>query len=95
MADKNTKIIVLGSIFVAAIIAAGAIFGAKIFNNDKNENFVLNLSSEELAKRTDKSYLIDINLLDENSPEYTQLNDKDKEALKHLVRAAEILQKIH
>lgn len=92
---SNTKIIFLSSIFVAAVIAAGAIWGAKIFNNNKNENFVLNLSSEELSKRTDKSYLIDINLLDEKAPEYTNLNDKDKEALKHLVRAAEILQKIH
>ena len=93
MSDK--KLIILGSIFVAAAIAAGAIFGAKIFDGSKNDKFALNLSSEELSKRTDKQYLIDINLLDEKSPEYQNLKDGDKEALKHLVRAAEILQNIY
>ena len=72
--------IVLGSIFVAAAIAAGAIFGAKIFDGSKNDKFALNLSSEELSKRTDKQYLIDINLLDEKSPEYQNLKDGDKQS---------------
>ena len=92
--NKNTKIIVISSIFVAAAIAAGAIFGAKIFNQEKSL-FELNLSSSELEKRTDSKYLIEIKLLDENAKEYQSLEEGDKIALKHLVRASDILENIH
>ncbi len=93
MAENNTKLIILGSAIVVAALAAGVIFGAKALNH-KDGNFVLNLSPSELEKRTDGKYLIDINLLDENAPEYKNLKDGDKEALKHLVKAAYILENI-
>ena len=93
MSEKNSKIIFVGSLFVAAILAAGVVCSAKVLNHH-NDNFALNLSNEELTKRTDKDYLIDINLLNENAPEYKKLKDGDKEALKHLVKAADILQNI-
>ena len=48
-----------------------------------------NLSIEELEKRTHKDYLIKKEMLKEDAPEYNSLADGDKEALKHLVRAAQ------
>ena len=90
--SKNNKLIVLGSVFVAAILFAGACCGAKVFKND--DAFALNLSTEELTKRTDSNYLINVNLLDVNSPEYLALQEGDKKALKHLVKAADILENI-
>lgn len=95
MSEKNTKIILISSIFIASAIVAGAFFGAKIFKSENNASFALNLSTSELNKRTNSEYLIDIKLLDENSPEYKSLQEGDKEALKHLAKAAEILQNIH
>ena len=48
-----------------------------------------NLSIEELEKRTHKDYLIKKEMLKEDAPEYNSLADGDKEALKHLVKAAQ------
>ncbi len=48
-----------------------------------------NLSIEELEKRTHKDYLIKKEMLKEDAPEYNSLTDGDKEALKHLVKAAQ------
>ncbi len=90
--SKKNKLMILGSVFVAAILFTGACCGAKVFRN--NDAFALNLSSEELTKRTDSNYLINVNLLDVNAPEYLSLKEGDKQALKHLVKAADILNKI-
>ncbi len=51
-------------------------------------NFELNLSVEELEKRTHKDYLIRKPLLKEDAEEYKALAEGDKEALKHLCKAA-------
>ena len=48
-----------------------------------------NLTIEELEKRTHKDYLIRKQMLKEDAPEYEALADGDKEALKHLVKAAQ------
>lgn len=53
-------------------------------------NFELNLSIEELEKRTNKDFLIRKPMLDINSKEFEELLDGDKEALKHLVKAANL-----
>lgn len=58
-------------------------------------DFTLNLSREELEKRTNKDYLNTKKMLTPDAPEYTELADGDKNALKHLVRAAYILEKIN
>ena len=58
-------------------------------------NYELNLSMEELEKRTHKDYLITKKMLNADAPEYLNLDDRDKEALKHLVKAAYILEKIN
>ena len=58
------------------------------------QDFTLNLSREELEKRTNKDYLNTKKMLTPDAPEYTELADGDKNALKHLVRAAYILEKI-
>ena len=59
------------------------------------QDFTLNLSREELEKRTNKDYLNTKKMLTPDAPEYKELADGDKNALKHLVRAAYILEKIN
>lgn len=59
------------------------------------ETFELNLPMEELEKRTHKDYLITKKFLKADAPQYTALNEGDKLALKHLVKAADILEKIN
>lgn len=51
-------------------------------------SFELNLPFDELEKRTNKDYLIRKPMLDTTSTEYKELDEGDKEALKHLVKAA-------
>lgn len=57
--------------------------------------FEFNLSMEELEKRTHKDYLVTKKMLTPDAKEYLELADGDKEALKHLVKAAYILEKIN
>lgn len=57
--------------------------------------FEFNLSMEELEKRTHKDYLMTKKMLKTDAPEYLELAEGDKEALKHLVKAAYILEKIN
>ena len=58
-------------------------------------SFELNFSTDELEKRTHKDYLITKKMLKADAPEYLNLQDGDKEALKHLVKAAYILEDIN
>ena len=57
--------------------------------------FEFNLPMEELEKRTHKDYLVTKRMLTPDAKEYLELADGDKEALKHLVKAAYILEKIN
>ena len=51
-------------------------------------SFELNLTLEELEKRTHKDYLIRKPMLDKEAKEFEALQEGDKETLKHLVKAA-------
>ena len=53
------------------------------------------LDLEELVKRTSKEYINTKVLLKPDSPEYLSLAEGDKEALKYLVKAGDILENIH
>lgn len=55
----------------------------------------IGLSPEELKKRTQKDYLTTKKLLEIDCPEYKNLTNEDKKALKHLVRAAYILDEVY
>ena len=57
--------------------------------------FELNLSMDELKKRTHKDYLITKKFLKADAPEYLSLAEGDKKALMHLCKAAQILEKIN
>ena len=57
--------------------------------------FELNLNMKELEKRTSKEYLTEKKMLSPDSKEYLELDENDKIALKHLVKAAYILEKIN
>lgn len=59
------------------------------------KNFEIGLSKEELEKRTHKDYLTTKKMLDVGCKEYEQLAEGDKEALKHLVKAAYILDEVY
>lgn len=59
------------------------------------KDFELNLTMEELEKRTHKDYLMTKKMLKADAPEYLELAEGDKEALKHLVKSAYILEKIN
>ena len=56
--------------------------------------FELGLSHEELIKRTSKDCLIPKEMLKEDSKEYASLADGDKQALKHLVKAAKAIDEV-
>ena len=62
-------------------------------NGDVNYEFGLEM--EELEKRTNKEFLTTKVLLKADAPEYLQLEEGDKKALKHLVKAGKILENIH
>ena len=63
--------------------------------NLNKKDYAINLSREELEKRTHKDYLTTKKMLAVDAPEYTSLADGDKQALKHLVKAAVVLDKIN
>lgn len=58
-------------------------------------NYEFNLSIEELEKRTHKDYLVTKKFLNSSSPEYLSLAQGDKQALQHLCKAAQIIEKIN
>ena len=62
--------------------------------NISKKDFELGLSREELEKRTHKDYLTTKKMLAVDAPEYLALSDGDKEALKHLTKAASRIDKI-
>ncbi len=59
-----------------------------------NNKFELNLSTEELEKRTDKEYLAPKVLLKPDAKEYLDLAEDDKQAIKHLVKTAQIIDEV-
>ena len=61
----------------------------------KKEDFALNLTTAELERRTHKDALVTTTMLKPGAPEYENLAEGDKQALKHLVKAGKILETIH
>ena len=57
--------------------------------------FELNLSEKELEKRTSKDYLVTKKFLTPDAPEYLALDEGDKKALIHLVKAANIIGRVN
>ena len=60
-----------------------------------SEKFELNLSTEELEKRTNKDFLAPKVLLKPDSKEYAGLAEGDKQALKHLAKTAKIMDTVY
>ena len=63
--------------------------------SDTNVKYEFGLSIEELEKRTNPEFITTKILLKADAPEYLSLQDGDKEALKYLVKAGDILENIH
>ena len=96
LTKKAIIIIVVAVIVVAAALAVILVFVLKKDDQEPEhpECPECGLSMEELQKRTDPKYLGVIKLLKSDSPEYAALKDGDKQALKHLVKAATYLENI-
>ena len=60
-----------------------------------NEEFKIALSTEKLERRTNKDALPSTTMLKADAPEYLNLAQGDKDALKHLVKAGKILEEVH
>ena len=80
---------VLISVFIIIILVV-------IFSNGekKNPSYEFGLSMDELKKRTSEKYLGKKILLKSDSEEYNSLDQKDKECLKHLLKAGVYLENI-
>ena len=72
----------------------GKINSAKI-EKKNTSGYEINLSLKELQKRTHKDYLTTKKMLAIDAPEYLELAEGDQKALKHLVKAAVILDKVN
>jgi hypothetical protein len=100
--NKHKKIIIIAVICAVVIVALGlTLFFVLRDDSDeeKKDDSIpecpeCGLSMEELKKRTDPKYLGTIKLLESDSPEYAALDQKDKEALKYIVKAATYLENI-
>ncbi len=66
----------------------------KTMVNYQND-YELNLSHDELVKRISKEYMTTKKMLSSDAEEYKSLDERDKKALKHLVKAAYILEEIN
>ena len=85
---------------VVMLLITGVIIGflfMQLMNKNKKEKeeFAINLSTEELQRRTNKDALVSTSMLKPGAKEYENLEPGDKEALKHLVKVGKILENIH
>ena len=96
---KNFKLIIFiccGTIIVVVIMVLLILLLNKDSSNDDSSDSKYNfaLSMEELEERTNEKYLGTKVLLKANSTEYANLQEGDKKALAHLVKAGAILENI-
>ena len=63
--------------------------------SNSNIKYEFGLDMEELEKRTNPEFITTKILLKPDSPEYLSLQEGDKQALKYLVKAGEILENVH
>lgn len=63
--------------------------------DSEEKNFKLNLNFDELKRRTSPDNFAAYTLIDENNDAYKKLSQGDKTALKHLVKAAKILEEVY
>ena len=104
--DKNYNIYTNNNIQTKPIKSASYISNPTILTNGLNnlalinkvmftgQNYDIGLNRDELIKRTMPNGLLTITLLKTDSPEYTNLADGDKQALKHLIKAADAIAEV-
>ena len=94
---RHSKVIFLflfGALILIGIIVV-IVMVIKSLDDDKEEtDKIFGLSLEDLKKRTNPEFLGTRTLLKANSTEYASLEEGDKIALKHLVKAGQYLENI-
>lgn len=94
--DKNTEVnYVENSEKITEELEKMSDVNKAILSYQSQQGYELNLSTAELAKRVSKDYMTVKKMLAPDAEEYTSLSDGDKKALKHLVKAAYILEEIN
>ena len=88
--EENPKYSDRSNVLVEELNKMSAINNVNLAKKD----FELNLSHDELEKRTHKDYLTTKKMLAADALEYESLADGDKAALKHLVKAAAIIDRV-
>ena len=91
---KENYLIIISIIIGVIILGVMAFFIIRLLNEEDDSKYNFGLNIEELEKRISKEYLGTISLLKSNATEYESLNEGDKQALKHLVKAGAILENI-
>ena len=86
LAIKNSSSVIMNN------LSAMASLNKLSFKAQEN---LINLSLPELRKRTSPEYFAEYRMLDVDAPEYLNLHENDKKALKHLVKAARILDSVY
>ena len=85
----------LGIVLISTVIVIIVLTSkGKDKNNSEDKPYSYGFNITELRRRTSKECLGTIYLLDENSTEYANLDENDKKALYHLVKAGQYLENI-
>lgn len=83
-----------GEIFMQSLTSMANINRVSFLGKNEDK-FEIGMSEEELKMRTGDDYLCTKKMLDVDSPEYENLEEGDKKALKHLVKAAYIIEDVY
>ena len=92
---KTIIFVFLGIVIISvAIVIIFILLKGKDKSNNEDKPYQYGYNITELRRRTSKECLGTIYLLDENSTEYANLDENDKKALYHLVKAGQYLENI-
>ena len=87
-------LVTIGAIIIIVFIAKEKYDDTDNNKKDDQKEFEYGLTLTELQDRTNSEHLGKFIFLNHNSEEYTTLQEKDKQALKYLVKAAMIMDEI-
>lgn len=93
VAIKNSSSVIMNNLSAMASLNKLSFKSSLPWDEDLSNPLYFSLS--ELRKRTSPEYFAEYRMLDVDSPEYLNLDENDKIALKYLVKAARILDSVY